>query len=142
MLNFFWGVEMKNMKYKSAYVLLLFLFNAVIIFSDAKPISPADEEYLINVEKQAAPVDGLNGIYKKLVYPKFAMVSKTEGKVYLLLFINEKGDVDEVKLVKGIGGGCDEEAIKVLQKTKFIPAVQAGANVKSKLPLAISFKLS
>lgn len=133
---------MKLLRLNLSFLLFLFLFSSLTIFSNTKPILPADEDYLINVEKPAAPADGLNGIYKKLVYPKFAMDSRTEGKVYLLLFINEKGDVDEVKLVKGIGAGCDEEAVKVLQKTKFTPAVQAGANVKSKLPLAISFKLN
>ncbi len=64
-----------------------------------------------------------------------------EGKVYLLVYINESGGVDDVKVVKGIGGGCDEEAANVLKGHKFSSAEHNGAAVKSKLSLAIQYKL-
>lgn len=102
---------------------------------------PGEEEYAIATEKQPAPVDGLPGIYKKINYPQLAQKSKIEGKVYVLILINESGSVDDAKVVKGIGGGCDEEALKAILKTKFTPGIANGAPVKSKLSMAIQFKL-
>ena len=50
-----------------------------------------------------------------------AQRTKTEGKVYVLIYVNENGDVDDVKVVKGIGMGCDDEAVNAIKKTKFSP---------------------
>jgi periplasmic protein TonB len=122
-----------------AVVLCVIAFN----FIEAEELNnfPGEEDYLIVVDKPAAPVEGIGSIYKKIVYPRFAMETKTQGKVYLLILINEKGDVDQVKVVKGIGAGCDEEASKAIQKTKFTPAQNGGVNVPSKLSIAIQFKI-
>jgi protein TonB len=123
------------------FLIVIYLF--ALNFIEAKQMSffPGEEDYLIAVDKPAAPVDGIASIYKKIVYPRFAMETKTQGKVYLLILINEKGDVDQVKVVKGIGSGCDEEAVKAIQKTKFTPAQNGGVNVPSKLTIAVQFKI-
>jgi protein TonB len=94
------------------------------------------------MEKPPAPTDGIQGIHQKITYPKTAISSKVEGKVYILVFVNEKGDVDDAKVVKGIGAGCDEEAVKAIKKTKFLPGIHNGQPTKSKLSLAVQFKLS
>ena len=87
------------------------------------------------------PIGGLEGIMRKISYPAMAMKTGTEGKVYMLLYVNESGDVDDVKVVKGIGGGCDEEAIKSIKKTKFTPGMDKGIAVKTKFSLAVMFKI-
>jgi periplasmic protein TonB len=115
-----------------------------ILFSgsiNAGYLLPGEEEYAIATEKQPTPVDGIQSIYKKISYPQLAQKSKIEGKVYVLILINESGSVDDAKVVKGIGGGCDEEALKAILKTKFTPGIVSGAPVKSKLSMAIQFKL-
>jgi len=117
---------------------LLFI---AIIDSKGNTILPGDELYAIAVEKAPAPVGGLEAIVKKITYPDMAIKTRTEGKVYVLAFINENGDVDDVKVVKGIGAGCDEETIKAVKKTKFTPGVDKGVNVKTKIALAIQFKI-
>ena len=78
---------------------------------------------------------------RKITYPESAIKSKTEGMVYLLVFINEKGDVDYVKIVKGIGSGCDEVAANVIKKTKFVSGFEEGVAVKAKFPLVINFQM-
>lgn len=78
---------------------------------------------------------------RKITYPESAIKSKTEGMVYLLVFINEKGDVDYVKIVKGIGSGCDEVAANVIKKTKFVAGFEEGVAVKVKFPLVINFQM-
>lgn len=129
--------------FRTLYFFLLLSSLLFIAITDSKgnAILPGDELYAIAVEKAPAPVGGLEAIVKKITYPDMAIKTRTEGKVYVLAFINENGDVDDVKVVKGIGAGCDEETIKAVKKTKFTPGVDKGVNVKTKLALAIQFKI-
>ena len=64
-----------------------------------------------------------------------------EGKVYVLAHINENGDAEEVKVVRGIGGGCDEAAIEAVKMAHFKPGQNKGKNVRVKLTMAITFKI-
>ncbi len=117
---------------------LLFLLSTSI---RAGYLFPDDEAYAVVVEKPAAPVGGMEAITKKIQYPQEAEIKKVTGKVYLLIYVNEKGEVDDVKVVKGIGSGCDEAAASAIRKTKFTPAEDKGVAVKAKLSMPIQFKL-
>jgi periplasmic protein TonB len=118
--------------------LIVFNYKSNIICGN---LTPGEDDYVIGVEKMPSPVGGIETILKKIVYPSAAKNNNVEGKVYLLVYINENGGVDDVKLVKGIGSGCEEEAINVIKKTKFNPGVNKGVNVKTKMSLSIPFKL-
>lgn len=122
-------------------LLIFSLFFLVVGKGESKNVLPGEEEYLLNIEKMPSPVGGLEAIMKKIFYPEMAQKTKTEGKVYVLIYINESGDVDEVKLVKGIGMGCDDVAINAIKKSKFTPGMDKGVAVKSKMSLALTFKL-
>jgi len=125
-------------------LLLIIIFAFLFITSEnskGKTFFPGEDDYAIAVEKPASPVGGLEGIMRKASYPDLAIKTKTEGKVYVLVLVSESGDVDDVKIVKGIGGGCDEETARVVKKTKFTPGQNKGTNVKSKLALAVQFRL-
>ncbi|MEW6653431.1 MAG: energy transducer TonB [Bacteroidota bacterium] len=127
-------------------IIYMFITAAVLMFlvlteAKGKNIVPGDEEYAIAVEKAPEPVGGLQAIMKRASYPDLAIRTRTEGKVYVLAYINESGDVDDVKVVKGIGGGCDEEAARAVKKSKFTPGQDKGVNVKTKVAIAIHFKL-
>jgi len=97
--------------------------------------------YLAFAEQMPQPVGGLAAIYKKISYPEMARQAGVEGKVYVVAFIDENGTVNDVKVLKGIGAGCDEAAIKAIKNTKFKPAMNKGKPVKVKFSLAITFKL-
>ena len=58
------------------------------------------------------------------------------------MYVNENGDVDDVKVLKGIGAGCDETAVNVIKGTKFNPGKENGIAIKVKLSLPINFKLT
>jgi periplasmic protein TonB len=125
---------------------LLFLTVGVIFFTQRTTVQagllfPDDEAYAVVVEKPAAPVGGMESITKKISYPQEAELKKITGKVYLLVYVNEKGEVDDVKVVKGIGSGCDEAAVSAIRKCKFTPAEDKGVAVKAKLSMPIQFKL-
>ena len=107
----------------------------------------APEELFLFVEEMPAFPGGdqalLRYIGKNLKYPRKAQNIGVEGKVFLTFIIDEKGKVSDVAVVKGIGAGCDEEAIRVVSSLpQFSPGKQRGIPVKVKMMLPISFKLN
>jgi protein TonB len=114
-------------------ILLVLLFSS-IIFSQEDPYKPVADE-------MPSPVGGYESLYKKIVYPEIARNNSIEGKVYLLVYISESGNVDDIKIVKGIGGGCDKAAEDAIRKTKFIPGKSQGQAIKVKLTIPVTFKI-
>lgn len=99
------------------------------------------------VEEQAAPVGGMAAFYKfvgeKMKYPSQARRMQVEGRVFCEFVVNRDGSIQDVKVIRGIGAGCDEEAIRVIQSAPpWKPGKQRGKPVRSKFNLAIIFKLS
>ena len=119
------------------FVLVLLIVPANNIFPEGK-----DELYKPFAQIMPEPKDGLQSIYSKIKYPSDAQKAGIEGKVYLLIYINEKGDVDDVKVLKGLGAGCDEAATAAIKDTKFTPGKDNGKAIKVKLSLPITFKLT
>ena len=65
-----------------------------------------------------------------------------EGKVFLSFIVDQQGSISDIQVIRGIGGGCDEEAKRVLQKSpKWSPGKQRGRPVKSRMQIQIVFKL-
>lgn len=124
-------------------ILLAFLANQTsaksVILNNNSLI--ALDDYLVAAEVMPEPVGGISAVYKNISYPSTAKAAHTQGKVFLMVMVNENGSVDEVKVIKGIGNGCDEAAIDGVKKAKFTPGKSKGAAVKVKLALAIEFKL-
>lgn len=102
---------------------------------------PQEDPYAAFAEVMPEPVGGMAAVVKKISYPEMARKNGVEGKVYVLVMINEKGGVDDVKVIRGIGAGCDEAAVRAVKECKFNPGKSKGAAVKVKLSLPISFKL-
>jgi protein TonB len=99
------------------------------------------------VEEQAQPVGGMAAFYKyvgeKMKYPAQARRMQVEGRVFCEFVVNKDGTLQDVKVIRGIGAGCDEEAIRVIQSAPaWKPGKQRGKAVRSKFNLAIIFKLS
>ena len=125
------------------FIIIFALFLSTNLTSKNRQINEYQStEYLAFADEMPEPVGGLPSIYKLIEYPELAKNAKVEGKVYVLAFINESGGVDDVKVVKGIGAGCDEATIEAIKQTKFIPGKSAGKAAKIKMSLQIQFKLS
>lgn len=127
--------------------LLINSFLFVFLFSVASyPIVlsylPGDEDYAAFAEEMPSPVGGMVSIQKHITYPSIAKQAGIEGKVFVLAYIDDKGNVDQVKVLKGIGAGCDEAALEAVKKSKFTPGKNKGVPLKVKLSLTINFKLS
>lgn len=74
-------------------------------------------------------------------YPAEAKRRSVSGEVVAILTIDEKGDVTDVKIVKGVGAGLDELAAKYLAKWKFDPALENGRPVVSTKRVEYVFEL-
>ena len=61
--------------------------------------------------------------------------------MYVKAYVDETGNVFKVELVKGIGGGCDEVAMKAVKDSKFNPGKQRGKAVRVQVTVPILFKL-
>jgi TonB family protein len=74
-------------------------------------------------------------------YPSMAMRQRIEGSVVATVFVSETGDVLEVRVLKGVGFGLDEAAVRALKQSRFTPAMKDGKRVKTWWPQTIVFKL-
>lgn len=78
----------------------------------------------------------------KVVYPQLAREYAIEGTVSVMVYVSEKGEVDKARILKGLGFGCDEAALKlVYDMPRWTPASNYGIPVKGKKILDITFKL-
>lgn len=76
-------------------------------------------------------------------YPQMARESGIQGTVYVTFVIERDGSVTDVKILRGIGGGCDEEAIRVVRNMpKWEPGKQRGKPVRVQFNMPIKFTLS
>jgi len=82
-----------------------------------------------------------NYIYKNLSYPEQAFRSSISGKVVLEFVIEKNGLPSNIVVREAVGGGCDQEAIRILQSINWIPGLKNDSLVRSKNKLDIHFKL-
>ena len=82
-------------------------------------------------------------IGKNLKYPEQAVEEGIEGVVYVTFVVEVDGSIAGVKVLRGIGGGCDEEAVRVVRSMpNWTPGMQAGKPVRVKYNLPIRYKLA
>lgn len=116
-----------------------------IVFEEAPEEEPVEQIFEV-VEEQPTPEGGMEAFYKfvgkELRYPAQANRMGVEGRVFVQFVVDEQGNVSEVKAVKGIGAGCDEEAVRVIKQTKWNPGKQRGRAVKVRMIMPVLFKLS
>lgn len=98
------------------------------------------------VETSPTPAGGMEqwNVYlqKNLKYPNQAKRMGVEGTVYISFVVNTDGSIQDVGILRGIGGGCDEEAMRVVRMApNWNPGKQRGRAVRVKMSLPIRFKL-
>jgi protein TonB len=110
---------------------------------------PADElvpDTFIVVEKMPVPIGGYPAFYQFLSntihYPMQAKRRGTEGKVYIEFVVDKNGTPVNMKIIKGIGSGCDAEAVRVIGSSKWEAGRQRGKPVPVKMVLPVSFRIN
>jgi protein TonB len=85
----------------------------------------------------------IKSIVNEFKYPEKAKKEGIEGKVLIEFVVDKSGNVSETKVIKGIGHGCDEEALRVVKLLKpFKPGMDKGKPVDVKMVIPIAFKLA
>jgi TonB family protein len=107
-------------------------------------IKSATEEIFSVVDVQPVPTVGLTAymqmLQKNLHYPEKAKSMGIEGKVFVQFIVMKDGKLSDVKVVKGIGAGCDEEAVRVIQEgPAWTPGKQRGKEVNVRMILPVKF---
>ena len=106
-----------------------------------------DGDTFIFVEHQPDFPGGTAAFYKfiqkKMKYPSQARKMGIEGKVFVQFVVDKDGSLTDINVIRGIGAGCDEEAIRVLKMApKWNAGKQRGVPVKVRMTLPITFKLN
>ena len=108
----------------------------------------SDEERQIFMVVESMPEfpGGESALYKYLAenikYPQMAKESGIQGRVFVTFVVERDGSVTDVRVLRGIGGGCDEEAIRVVKgMPKWSPGKQRGKPVRVQYNLPVKFTL-
>lgn len=110
----------------------------------AEPQAPEIFDIVEEAPEFIGGIDALNAfLLANLKYPQQAKNAGIEGTVYVMFEVHADGKVKNHELLRGIGGGCDEEALRVVQMLPdWIPGKQKGEEVAVRMRLPIKFKLS
>jgi len=82
-------------------------------------------------------------IQRNLRYPAQAQEDGTQGKVFVSFVVEKDGSVSNVAVIRGIGSGCDEEAVRVIKKSpRWKPGMQHNNPVRVRYNIPLSFILS
>ncbi|MEQ9232322.1 MAG: energy transducer TonB, partial [Cyclobacteriaceae bacterium] len=106
---------------------------------------PVEEVFTV-VEVNPEYPGGIAAFYQfigeRIKYPNSAARMGVEGRVYVEFIVGKDGALRDIRVVKGIGAGCDEEAERVMKMVpKFNPGKQRGRPVHVKMVLPVYFKL-
>lgn len=81
-------------------------------------------------------------VSKNIKYPQIARETGIQGRVFVGFVVEPDGSISNVKLLRGIGGGCDEEAMRVIKSLpKWKPGKQRGKAVRVSYQIPVFFKL-
>ena len=108
------------------------------------PEDPADEQeedFFVAVEQMPELIGGLSRLQSNIRYPELARKAGIEGRVIVQFIVTENGTVEEPRVIRGIGGGCDEEALRAVKEAKFEPGRQRGKPVRVQYSLPVVFRL-
>jgi len=104
--------------------------DSIFIVVQKKPEFPGGEKELFRY------------LGNNIKYPEMAKDAGINGKVYVTFVIDKDGSISQAKILRSIGGGCDEEALRVVKgMPKWAPGKQRGKAVKVQFNLPVNFIL-
>ncbi len=104
--------------------------------------APREEEPFTYVEQMPSFPDGTEAMYKyiydKIKYPAIARENGISGQVIVQFVVSKEGDIQKAKVVRGIGGGCNEEALRVVNG---MPKWKAGKHNGRAVPVTFTLPI-
>jgi periplasmic protein TonB len=127
-----------------------------IVEAAAPPPEPKEEKKeeidvdpvmsIVAVQQQPEFKDGVAAMYqflnKNIVYPSVARENGIEGTVFITFVVGKDGSIRDAQVKRGIGGGCSEEALRVVKlMPNWNPGKQNGKAVSVTFTMPVKFKL-
>jgi protein TonB len=102
--------------------------NAIYTYVQELPAFPGGEQALKSF------------IQRNMIYPKLAQQNKIQGRVYVSFVVEKNGSLTDIKVVQGIGAGCDDEALRVVRlMPKWKPGRRQGHEVRCYISMPLNF---
>lgn len=93
------------------------------------------------VDEMPEMIGGPQALYGKISYPRTAIRSGVEGRVFIQFVVDKEGNVRDPKVLRDIGGGCGDAAIEAVADVKFTPGRLNGEAVNVQYSMPVTFKL-
>lgn len=106
-----------------------------------KPSPPPTSRPFEVVDQIPELIGGLEGLQDRLEYPASCLSAGIEGRVFVQFLVSKEGRQSEVRVVRGIGGGCDETAVRAVELSHLIPGHDDEKVVRVRMSLPVSFQL-
>jgi TonB family protein len=121
------------------------LISDQITIEEQAPTEMSDEVFIV-VEEPPSFTGGdearVKYISENIKYPEEAQAKGIQGTVFVTFVVEADGAISDVKMLRGIGGGCDEEAMRIIENMpKWIPGKQRGQAVRVQFNMPIRFAL-
>ncbi|NBB72705.1 MAG: TonB family protein [Bacteroidetes bacterium] len=100
-----------------------------------------EPEVFIVVEERPKLIGGLSALQEAVEYPEFAKKAGIEGAVFVQFIVDERGQVTNVQVTRGVHKLLDEAAVEAVRKMRFEPGKQRGKPVKVQMSLPVRFYL-
>jgi len=149
-LNYMKKFKKKISLWKISGVLALlsftfYIFSCQTLHSVKTEPNPKESDEILQVVENPAHYEGgIEAFYEyvqeNLVYPEKAKEMGIEGKVFVEFVVEKNGSISNSKILRGIGAGCDEEVLKMVQNSPaWAPASQRGIPVRQRMVLPVTF---
>ncbi|MFM8437222.1 MAG: energy transducer TonB [Candidatus Kapaibacterium sp.] len=110
--------------------------------SRSKALRPRRDKEFLRLPRFEGGMDALRTfIDSNLTYPAQALEQAIEGDVHVKYEVNESGRVTEARVLRGVGAGCDEEALRIVRMLTFTPVRNRGQRVTSHFEIILHFRL-
>ena len=100
-----------------------------------------EEEEIFVVVEQQPNCGGIKALQQEVEYPDFARKAGIEGRVFVQFVVNEKGEVVQAKVTRGVHKLLNEEALRAVKQLECEPGMQRGKPVKVRMSLPVAFRL-
>lgn len=122
-------------------ILFLIFTSCDLGLENEQDLSEGCPGFLTVAEQMPVLIGGIASLTSQINYPPLARRAGIEGRVTVQFVVNKEGEVTEPRVIRGIGGGADEEALRVVKLAKFSPGMNNGELVCVQYSLPIVFRL-
>ncbi len=109
--------------------------------ANATTVRPGDDGIYAVAEVTPQIIGGVEGLLRKARYPDAARQAGLEGRVFVRFVVDENGRVRNAHVARGLGLGCDEEALRLVNDARFVPGKIGGKAVPVWHAIAIRFQM-